>query len=287
MTVKKDYYEVLGIDRNASAEDIKKAFRKLAFECHPDHNHEDDANAKFKEINEAYEVLADSEKRSAYDRFGHAGIDGLSGHGFEDFSFSGFGDIFEAFFGGVDTTSRRGPKRGNDLHSEITITLEEAAIGCKKEINISRTEKCSLCQGSGSKPDSQPSKCPTCNGSGRISRVQQSIFGRFTNVITCSHCLGEGRIITETCTKCRGTGWQKCKHNISLEIPAGIDNNNEIRLSNEGDIGERGGPSGNLYVTVKVLTHHSFQRDGTSILYKLPINFAQAALGTEVDVPTL
>ena len=290
MAVKRDYYEVLGVGRDASTEEIKKAFRKLAFQCHPDHNHEDGAEARFKEVNEAYEVLADPEKRSAYDRFGHAGIDGFFGRGFEDFGFGGMGSIFEDFydfFSGATTTARRGSKRGADLHQEITITFEEAALGCQKEINISRTEKCSLCRGSGSKPGSQPSRCPTCNGSGRISRVQQSIFGRFTNVAACSHCLGEGVVITEPCSQCRGTGREKHKHSMALEIPAGVDDGNEIRLSGEGDIGEKGGPSGNLYITIKVLRHQFFKRDGTNILYELPINFAQAALGTEVEVPTL
>ncbi len=290
MAVKRDYYEVLGVGKNASTDEIKKAFRKLAFQCHPDHNHEDGAEARFKEINEAYEVLTDPEKRSAYDRFGHAGINGLSGRGFEDFGFGGMGSIFEDFydfFSGATATARQGPRRGADLHNEITITFEEAALGCQKEINISRTEKCSLCQGTGAKPGSQPSRCPTCNGSGRVSRVQQSIFGRFTNVATCSHCLGEGRVITEPCTQCRGTGREKHKHSMVLEIPAGVDDGTELRLSGEGDIGERGGPSGNLYITIKVLTHQFFKRDGTNILYELPINFAQAALGTEVELPTL
>jgi molecular chaperone DnaJ len=290
MAVKRDYYEVLGVSRDASSENIKKAFRKLAFQCHPDHNHEDGAEARFKEINEAYEVLADPEKRSAYDHFGHAGVDGLFRSGFEDFGFGGVGSIFEDFydfFSGVASTARQKPRRGADLHHGITITFEEAAIGCQKEVNISRTEKCSLCQGTGSKPGSQPSRCPACNGSGHVSRVQQSIFGRFTNVATCSRCLGEGRVITEPCPQCHGTGREKHKHSMTLEIPAGVDDGTELRLSSEGDIGERGSPSGNLYITIKVSPHQFFQREGNNILYELPINFAQAALGTEVEVPTL
>jgi molecular chaperone DnaJ len=290
MAVKRDYYEVLGVGRDASSEDIKKAFRKLAFQCHPDHNHEDGAEARFKEINEAYEVLADPEKRSAYDHFGHAGVDGLFRSGFEDFGFGGVGSIFEDFydfFNGVASTARQGPRRGADLHHGITITFEEAALGCQKEANISRTEKCSLCQGTGSKPGSQPSRCPTCNGSGQVSRVQQSIFGRFTNVTACSQCLGEGRIITEPCPQCRGTGREKHKHSMTLKIPAGVDDSNELRVNGEGDIGERGGSSGNLYITIRVLPHPFFKRDDNNVLYELPINFAQAALGTEVEVPTL
>ena len=290
MSQKRDYYEVLGVGRNASAEEIKKAFRRLAFQCHPDHNHDDGAEDRFKEINEAYEVLADTEKRSTYDHFGHAGIDGFSGRDFEGFGFGGVGSIFEDFydfFSGVAGNARQGQRHGADIHQKITITFEEAALGCEKEVNISRTEKCSLCQGTGSKPGSQPSQCPTCNGSGRINRVQQSIFGRFTNVATCSHCFGEGRVITEPCTQCRGTGWERHEHSMKLEIPAGVADGNEMRLSGEGDIGERGGPSGNLYITFKVLQHQFLRRDDNNVLYELPINFAQAALGTEVEVPTL
>lgn len=290
MAVKRDYYEVLGVGRDASTEEIKKAFRKLAFKSHPDHNHEDGAEARFKEINEAYEVLADTEKRSAYDRFGHAGIDGFSGRGFEGFGFDGVGTIFEDFydfFSGVTGTTRQRQRRGADLRHRITLTFEEAALGCKKDIKILRTEQCSVCRGSGSKPGSQPGQCPTCGGSGRVNRVQQSIFGRFTNVATCSHCLGEGRVITEPCSRCRGSGREKHEHSMTLEIPAGIDDGNEMRLSGEGDIGERGGPSGNLYITIRVLRHQFFNRDGNDVLYELPINFAQAALGTEVEVPTL
>ena len=290
MAVKRDYYEVLGVSRNASTEEIKKAFRKLAFQCHPDHNHDDGAEGRFKEVNEAYQVLADGEKRAAYDRFGHAGIDGFSGSGFEGFGFSGVGSIFEDFydfFSGATGTTRQRQRRGSDLQHKITITFEEAALGCKKDIKINRIERCSQCQGSGAKPGSQPSKCPTCNGSGRISRVQQGFFGRFTNVATCSHCMGEGMVITEPCSRCRGTGREKKEHEIKLEIPAGVDDNNGIRLSGQGDIGERGGPPGDIYIAINVLPHELFHRDGYDILYEMPVNFAQAALGTEVEVPTL
>ena len=290
MAIKRDYYEVLGVARDATDEEIKKAFRKLAFKHHPDHNHDDGADERFKELNEAYQVLADTEKRSAYDRFGHAGIDGFSGRGFEGFGFNGVGSIFEDFydfFSGVAGTTRQRQRRGADLHHKITITFEEAALGCKKDIKINRIERCSQCQGSGSKPGSQPGRCPTCNGSGRISRVQQGLFGRFTNVATCSHCLGEGAVITEPCSRCRETGREKKEHGIALEIPAGVDNNNEIRLNGQGDIGERGGPSGDLYAAINVLSHKLFRREGCDVLYELPVNFAQAALGAELEVPTL
>ena len=287
MTVKRDYYEVLGIARDATDEEIKKAFRKLAFKHHPDHNHDDGADERFKELNEAYEVLADADKRAAYDRFGHGGAEGWFGQGFEGFGFGGLGDIFDAFFGGATTATRRAQRRGADLHSGITITFEEAAFGCRKEVTVSRTERCFLCQGTGSKPGSQPSRCPGCNGRGQVRRVQQSIFGRFTNITICPQCHGEGRVITEPCPQCRGKSKEKLKRRLAVEIPAGVDEGTQIRLNGEGDVGERGGSSGDLYITVTVLPHQLFKRDGNNILYELPINFAQAALGAEVAVPTL
>ena len=287
MPTKRDYYEVLGIPRNATDEEIKRAFRKLAFKYHPDHNRDDNAGEKFKEVNEAYEVLSDLDKRAAYDRFGHGGAEGLFGRGFEGFDFTGFGDIFDAFFGGVTTATRQAPQRGADLHYTTTITFEDAALGCEKEINILRTENCSLCQGIGCKPGSQPTRCPSCNGNGQVRRVQQSIFGRFTNITTCPQCHGEGRIITEPCPQCRGTGKKKRQRSISVKIPAGVDEDSQIRLRGEGQAGTRGGASGNLYITLAIEQHEFFKRAGDNIIYELPINFAQAALGTEVEVPTL
>ena len=287
MAIKRDYYEVLGISRNATDEEIKKAFRKLAFQYHPDHNHGDGAVDRFKEVNEAYEVLSDADKRAAYDRFGHGGAEGLFGRGFEGFDFGGFGDIFDAFFGGATTATRQAPRRGADLHYSLTITFEEAVFGCEKEMSISRTENCSLCHGVGSKPGSQPIRCPNCNGTGQVRRVQQTIFGRFTNTTTCSQCHGEGRIITEPCPQCRGTGKEKRQRSILVKIPAGIDGGSQLRLSGEGEAGLRGGSQGNLYITLSVLPHQFFVRNGDNLLYELPINFAQAALGTEVEVPTL
>jgi len=287
MPTKRDYYEVLGIPRNATDEEIKRAFRKLAFKYHPDHNRDDNAGEKFKEVNEAFEVLSDPDKRAAYNRFGHGGAEGFFGRGFEGFDFTGFGDIFDAFFGGVTTATRQAPQRGADLHYNTTITFEDAALGCEKEINILRTENCSLCQGIGCKPGSQPTRCRSCNGNGQVRRVQQSIFGRFTNITTCPQCHGEGRIITEPCPQCRGTGKKKRQRSISVKIPAGVDEDSQIRLRGEGQAGTRGGPSGNLYITLAIEQHEFFKRDGDNIIYELPINFAQAALGTEVEVPTL
>ncbi len=287
MPAKRDYYEVLGIDRNATDEKIKGAFRKLAFKHHPDRNHNDGAEEDFKEINEAYEVLSDPDKRANYDRFGHSGNDGFFGQGFEGFNFGGFGNIFDTFFGGATTATRQAPQRGSDLQYQITITFEEAALGVEKEINISRTEHCSLCRGAGHQPDNPPSRCPNCNGSGQVRRVQQSIFGRFTNITPCAHCHGEGSIITTPCPQCRGTGKEKCQRSILVKIPAGVEDGSRIRLSGEGDAGVRGGPPGNLYLSLSVKQHEFFRRDGDNILYELPISFAQAALGAELEVPTL
>jgi molecular chaperone DnaJ len=287
MPTKRDYYEVLGIARNATDEKIKGAFRKLAFKYHPDRNHTDDTEEKFKEINEAYEVLSDPDKRAAYDRFGHEGSQGLFGQGFEGFDFGGVGDIFDAFFGRTTTATRQASQPGTDLHHRITITLEEAAFGTEKEINILRTEHCSLCHGTGCRPDTQPNQCPNCNGAGQVSRVQQSIFGRFTNITTCPQCHGEGKIITDPCPQCRGRGKEKQQHSIPIKIPAGVDDGSRIRLTGEGDAGTRGSPAGNFYLTLSVKQHELFARDGNNILYELPINFTQAALGADVKVPTL
>lgn len=287
MQTKRDYYEVLGISKDATDEEVKKAFRKLAFKYHPDHNHDNGAAESFKEVNEAYEVLSDHNKRSAYDRFGHGSTDGLFGRGFEGFDFGGFGDIFDAFFGGTTTSTRQAPQRGADLHYGIAITLEEAAFGCDKDIDISRTENCSLCHGIGCKPGSQPSRCQNCNGTGQVQRVQQSIFGRFTNISTCNQCHGSGRIITEPCPRCRGTGAEKYQRTIPIKIPAGVYNGSQIRVSGEGEAGLRSGPPGDLYLTLSVTQHEFLTRDGDNILHELQVNFAQAALGAEVDVPTL
>jgi molecular chaperone DnaJ len=282
--LKRDYYEVLGIERDASDEEIKRAFRQLAFKYHPDHNRDDEAEGKFKEVNEAYEVLSDPEKRAAYDRFGHGGVDGYWEQGFD---LGGFGDIFDAFFGGAAAATRQGPQRGADLYYSITTTFEEAALGCEKEIEILRTENCSSCHGVGAKPGTQPKRCPSCNGTGQVRRVHQSLFGRFAHTTTCEQCRGNGRIITDPCPTCGGTGREKQKRNITVKIPAGVDNGTYIRLKGEGEAGTRGGPAGTLYITLSVKEHEFFSRKNDDILYELPLNFVQATLGTEVEVPTL
>ncbi|MCR4394164.1 MAG: molecular chaperone DnaJ [Dehalococcoidales bacterium] len=287
MATKRDYYEVLGVDRNATEEEIKKAFRKLAFKYHPDHNHDDKAGEAFKEINEAYEVLSNPEKRAAYDRYGHAGMENVWSRGFEGMDFGGFGDIFEAFFGGATSTAKQGPRQGADLETDLSLTFEEAAFGTEKKIEITRVDHCSVCQGIGSRPGTSPVKCPECNGTGQIRRVQQSIFGRFTNVATCSRCRGEGSIITDPCPQCKGSGREKVRHTVEVRVPPGVDDSLRLVMRGEGDAGIRGGAYGDLYINVKVLPHESFIRQEDDIIYMLPVNFVQAALGDEVEVPTL
>ncbi|MFC1967163.1 molecular chaperone DnaJ [Chloroflexota bacterium] len=288
MAGKRDYYEVLGVGREATNDELKKAFRKLAFQYHPDRNREDGAADKFKEVNEAYEALSDADKRAAYDRFGHAGAGGaFGGRGFEGFDFGGFGDIFDAFFGGAGAGMRRTTQRGADLQSHITITLEEAAFGCEKEISTTRPVTCSTCYGSGCQPGSQPAQCPNCHGTGQVRQVQRSLFGSFINSTVCGQCDGEGKVIHDPCPQCKGSGRQKSRRNLSFKLPAGITDGAQMRLSAEGEAGLRGSPSGDMYIKVSVKEHELFYRDGDEILYELPLNFAQVALGAEIEVPTL
>lgn len=287
MATKRDYYEVLGVERTCSEEDIKKAFRKLAFQYHPDRNCEANAEEKFKEVNEAYQVLSDNEKRASYDRYGHEAPDGLFARGFSESGFGGFGDIFETFFGGATTATRQSPQQGDDLSLKVSITFEDAVFGCEKKLNISHIENCSMCHGIGAKPGTSPAKCPACNGTGQIRRMQQSVFGHFSSVTTCSRCHGEGSIVTEPCSQCRGLGRERCQRSISVKIPAGVDEGSRMCIRGEGDAGTRGGYPGDLYVTFSVKPHEFFLRNGSDIIYELPVNFAQAALGAEVEVPTV
>src|SRR5579884_2078917 len=287
---KRDYYEVLGIARTATEDEIKKAFRRLAKQYHPDANKEQGAEARFIEINEAYEVLSDPQKRSAYDRYGHAGLGngGGAGAGFaSDFgTFSTINDLFETFFAGsAGTTRRTGPQRGADLRYELTITFEEAVFGCQKEIELPRWETCSNCRGSGAQPGTSTSRCSACQGTGEIRRVQQSIFGQFVNVTMCERCRGEGRVITTPCEKCRGQGRVRTNRRVVVNIPAGVDDGINVRVTGEGEVSARGGTPGNLYVILTVKPHPFFKRQGNDIIYELPISFAQAALGDEVEVP--
>lgn len=287
MPVKKDYYEILGVAREASEEEIRKCYRKLAFKYHPDYNHDAGADGKFKEINEAYEVLCDSDKRAAYDRFGNANPEEMFGPGFQGFGFGGLGSIFDAFFSGAQTATAQAPVRGADIETRLNITFEEAAFGCEKEISVNRVDVCSVCSGTGAKPGSEVKRCANCGGTGQVRRVQQSVFGRFTNVMPCPQCRGEGKIVSEPCTQCRGSGFEKRRHTIQVKVPAGVDNGIQIILRGEGDTGMRGGSAGSLRVTLSVAAHEYFTREGENIFYELPINVAQAALGTEFEVPTL
>jgi len=290
-TNKRDYYEVLGVSRSATDDEIKKAFRRLAKQYHPDANKEQGAEARFIEINEAYEILSDAQKRSAYDRYGHAGVtNGAGAAGFNG-DFGGFGsinDLFETFFASASASQRRsGSQRGADLRYDLTITFEEAVFGCAKDIELPRWENCSTCSGSGAAPGTSTARCSACQGTGEIRRVQQSIFGQFVNVTMCERCRGEGRVITTPCEKCRGQGRVRNNRRVKVNIPAGVDDGINVRVTGEGEVSSRGGTPGNLYVILSVKPHPFFKRNGNDIIYELPISFTQAALGAEVEVPTV
>ncbi|MDD4494840.1 MAG: molecular chaperone DnaJ [Eubacteriales bacterium] len=296
MASKRDYYEVLGIDRNASEADIKKAYRTLAKKYHPDVNKGDSqAELKFKEVNEAYIVLSDSQKRSTYDRYGHEGLDsnGSGGFGgFSDFDFGGIGDIFESFFGGGFSSGRssgkrRGPRKGSDLKYSVEIAFEEAAFGVEKEITLEKMDVCDVCKGSGSKPGKSPVICSKCNGTGEVQHKQKTPFGQFVNVTTCEACQGEGQVINDPCEKCNGKGRVKDKVKLKVKIPAGIEDGQTISMRNAGEAGFRGGPSGDLYINIRVRAHKLFTRQDNAVFCEVPITFVQGALGAEIEVPTL
>jgi molecular chaperone DnaJ len=285
MATKLDYYDVLGVPRNASQDEIKRAFRRLAMKYHPDKNRDAGAEERFKEINEAYEVLSDPERRAMYDRFGHAGAESPFARAFDGFDIGGFGDIFDAFFGGG--SRRRQPQRGPDLQYRLTLTFEEAVFGAEKEIEVGRNETCSVCNGLRAEPGTEPKRCPVCNGSGEIRRAQRSIFGQFINVTTCDRCGGEGRIVDKPCHHCRGTGREVRRRKLQVRIPAGVESGSQIRVSGEGEMGLYGGGRGNVYIVLNVKEHPLFRRDGDRILLDLDVSFAQAALGDELQIPTL
>jgi molecular chaperone DnaJ len=285
-TPKRDFYEVLGVGRGADDDELKKAYRRLAKQYHPDANKEPGAEARFIEINEAYETLSDHDRRSAYDRYGHAGL-ADSGTGAAADS-GGLNDFFaSAFAGATGTQGRTATERGADLRRDLTITFEEAVLGCQKEVELPRWETCSPCRGSGAQPGSPTSRCTACQGTGEVRRVQQSIFGQFVNVMTCERCRGQGRIITAPCEQCRGQGRLRATRRVSVNIPAGVDDGINVRVIGEGEVGPRGGVPGNLYVVLTVKPHALFRRQGNDILYELPISIARAALGDEVEVPTV
>jgi len=291
---KKDYYEVLKLNRDASEDDIKKAYRTLAKQYHPDVNTSDPkAEAKFKEISEAYETLSNPERKAQYDRFGHQDPSqgGFGGFDFGGFGQGGMGDIFDMFFGGgsggASTRGRNAPLRGADLRYDLNITFEEAAFGCKREIDVTRTENCTECNGTGAKKGTTTKTCTVCGGKGEVSYAQNTAFGRFMNVSVCESCKGEGKIISEPCERCRGKKKVRKLRKISVSIPPGIDNGQAITLRGEGELGERGGSSGDLYIYITVKPHKLFERKGYEIYCDIPVTFVQATLGAEIEVPTL
>lgn len=290
MATRRDYYQVLGVERSASQEEIKKIYRQLARKYHPDVSDAPDTETRFKEINEAYEVLSDVEKRATYDRFGHAGLGGAGGMGGFDFGFRDPFEIFEEVFGrgfGFRTSTRQGPRRGVDLRYDLHLPFEEAVFGCEKEIEVTRHEVCPACHGSGAEPGTSPVRCSECNGAGQVRRVQRSILGSFVNVTACPTCQGDGETVPIPCSKCGGQKRIYTGRKLSITIPPGVDHGTQIRLAGEGEMGERGGPTGNLYVILDVEPHAIFQRRGDDILVELQVNVAQAALGADVKVPTL
>lgn len=298
MAEKRDYYEVLGVDKNASDADIKKAFRKLARKYHPDVNPGDkDAEAKFKEINEAYDVLSNAEKRQQYDQFGHdapnfgaGGFGGFGGGGFGGSAdFGDLGDIFNMFFGGGGGAGAQAnsPRQGADLRYDLTLSFEDAVFGCKKTITVDRWVTCSTCGGSGAKPGTSAETCSRCHGTGRVTSMQQTPFGRMQTQTTCPECGGRGKVIKEKCPDCGGTGRKRESKTLEVNVPAGVDNGTRLRMAGEGEAGENGGPSGDLYIYIRVRPHEIFTRDDTDIYMEQKINVAQAALGDEIEVPTL
>jgi molecular chaperone DnaJ len=288
---KRDYYETLGVPRNASPEEMKSAFRRLAREYHPDVNSSPDAEERFKELNEAYAVLSDGEKRSVYDRYGHDGLSGMGG--MPDFTTVDFSDIFEGLedifnFGfGRRGHSRNRPRRGADLSYVIKLDFEEAVFGAEKEIEFTRDEVCSNCKGSGAQPGTSPTRCGTCNGAGEVRTVRQTFIGSMVQVTTCPTCQGKGEVISTPCNTCHGRGQERKTVKKTVSVPAGIDSGNQIRIAGEGQPGINSGPHGNLYIEVSVKKHKYFQRRKNDIFLDLNINVTQATLGAEVDVPTL
>jgi molecular chaperone DnaJ len=284
MAATRDYYEVLGVARGASQDEVKKAFRKLAMEHHPDRNHGDaEAEARFKEINEAYAVLSDPEKRSQYDTYGRVGgIPGFEGFG----GASGFGDLFDMFFGGQ---ARRpaGPRRGPDLRYRLDLDFREAVFGVEKEIEIPRQETCATCSGSGAEPGTSPTRCPECNGAGQVRRAAQSILGQVVQIVPCPTCRGEGEVIQTPCHTCRGSGLTQSVRRLRVQVPAGIDDGDQIRLPGEGGAGAKGGGHGDLYVAVRVAPDPVLRRSGRDVYYDLGVSFSQAALGDTIEVPTV
>ena len=293
---KRDYYEVLGVAKGASDDEIKKAYKKLARKYHPDLNPDNkEAEEKFKEANEAYEILSDKEKRSRYDQFGHAGVDpnfGAGGGGFDGgFDFGDLGDIFGSFFGGGFGGGRRAnpnaPQRGESVRMSLILSFEEAAFGCEKAVAVERLEPCASCRGSGCAGGTAPEVCPDCHGTGTVQVRRQTPMGVFATTSPCTRCGGKGKIIHQPCRECRGAGSVRQRRTIQASIPAGIDNGQTISIRGQGNAGKNGGPAGDLLITITVRPHEFFRREGTSVLCEAPITFAQAVLGAELEIPTI
>lgn len=289
----RDYYELLGVSRSADQEEIKRAYRRLARKYHPDVNKEEGAEDRFKEVNRAYEVLSEPDMRSRYDRFGEAGVGSAAGGpGVQDFSdMGGFADIFESFFGGFGGAAggsrRRGPTRGDDLRLDLKLGFKEAVFGGEKEIKIGHLETCNTCNGSGAKPGTRPVTCTTCNGNGQVRRTTRTPFGSFAQVSACPTCNGTGEMVEERCETCGGSGQRQESKKLKITIPAGVDNGTRLRVSNEGDAGQKGGPAGDLYVYLFVEEDEQFRRDGINILSDLKITYLQAILGAKIEVSTV
>ncbi len=295
--MKRDYYEVLGVSKSASADEIKKAYRGLAKKYHPDLNPDNkEAEEKFKEASEAYEVLSDSEKRANYDQYGHDGPPQFGGFGGGSGGFGGFGgfddlgDIFGSFFGGGGSRGgarRNGPQKGDDLETTVVISFEEAAFGCEKEVEYPRIEICPKCKGTCAAEGSSPETCGTCGGSGQVRQVQRTAFGQFSTTRACQACGGKGKIVKNPCQTCDGKGMVKKKNKKTITIPAGIDNGQTLTSSGDGSCGRNGGPNGDLYINIHVRPHTLYERNGVNVLCSIPITFVQAALGADIEVPTL
>ncbi len=299
MAEKRDYYEVLGVDKGANAKEIKKAYRKLAMKYHPDRSEEPDATEKFKEVSEAYAVLSDENKKQRYDQFGHAGMDGFSQEDifnninfediFQEFGFGGGGgSIFDIFFGGGGRSRNyNGPQRGSDVYYDLEITLEDAYNGILKEIKVTRNRTCPECDGSKAEPGSKIDTCSTCGGTGQVKTVRNTILGQMASVQPCPNCKGEGKIISNPCHNCHGRGFVRQSNTIAVNIPPGVDNGSRIRVPGEGESGLRNGPAGDLYAIIHIKHHKLFERDGSNLYLEIPISFVQAALGGNTDIPTL
>ena len=290
VAVRRDYYDVLGVSRNASEGEIKRAFRRAAQLHHPDIDSSQGAEERFKELNEAYRVLSDPQRRQAYDMFGHSGVDGAGG-GFEGFGggFGPFGDIFDAFFGGAATGRGRRPRvvAGSDLRYDLTIEFNDAVFGATKQITFPALVRCKTCQGTGHEPGSEPERCPECGGSGERRRVSQTILGQMVNIVACPRCGGEGKVVSRPCASCHGDGRSREERTLEVRVPAGVDSGQRIALEGQGEAGPRGGPAGDLYVVINVREHAELVRRGTELYYELPVTFPQAALGTTATVPTV